>query len=1286
MRAGAAIACPLTPLNGTSRMDPREAAIALGLLAMLVLAVSAVPPRWLVRNALRLRWGLGLCSGLAAATNMALPAMQSVLEPISGIAPVSTAVGMLVFGPAAGLVSAAVVVLAYSVLQTPLAGTGLLAMLATSALAWAAHLLRARGHLLAALLTLALALPLVLKLCMQLGGSLAFSEQLHYLPWRFGLGVLVLGGAIEVLLHRARTIEALHDTHAALRQREQELRMALESVRGGSWEWQVAQQRFHCHGQLYEELGVLDGDPDTLWQRWNALRHPEDAERIAPQLQRNMAGLSEHFEAEFRIKTPTGQWRWLVTQGNVAERDAQGRALRVVGLHLDVTDYRATESALRISQAKYTAIYDTMADPAGITRVCDGRYLEVNPAFCDLLGLTREQVVGRTSVELGIWATDRERPTLMQALQRNGKVERLRLVAQRHGQPIAGLMSARPVQLGGHACLVFVFRDMRQEEQTRNTLLASNRLLQQAGRLARLGSWEDRPGQGIVYWSDTCYAIHGLAPGAPLPQRYIEEFVAPAWRNPMRTLLRKSILEQCEWSIEIEIVRADARLAWVRVRGEPVVDKGRVICVRGVMLDIDDTKRTEQRLRQSEERFARIFQLFPYPIGLTRRTGGQYVDVNPAWEETMGYSRSEALGQSAISLGIYTPAQRAALMEAVGAGGEVTNFEADMTVRSGEQRTVLQSMRSMDFDGQACWLFALHDITERKRSAERVREREELLSLTISAAALGLWDWNLQTGLVSGDSAWRAMRGAASGSDAAAVSWTSAAGPDAMEHIAAELARHTAHPATPFDATWRVSHPDGAARWIRSMGKIVRLDANGRALRMVGVSIDVTAQQAQEEHLQKLAHYDPLTSLPNRVLLAQKLDSAMDHAQRTQTLLGVAYLDLDGFKPVNDRFGHDAGDRLLVIAAARMQRLLQVQGCVARLGGDEFVILLPSLASIADCEQILHEVMESIAAPYTLQAQCVTVTASIGYTLYPQDGADADTLVRHADQAMYAAKQAGRNRFHRFDAAQERAMQQVLQEMAQLRCALAHGQFVLYLQPKVDMRRGTVVGAEALARWQHPQKGLLPPAAFLPLLENTEASPSFGAWVVDAALTLIGQLVQHKLYLPVSINIAAPHLQQPDFAQWMAQQLARHPQVPTGLLEIEITETAALYSIDVVAQTLKALRTLGVPTSLDDFGTGYSSLTYLRRLPLSTLKIDQSFVRDMLTDSGDLAIVQGVVGLAQSFGYSVIAEGVETVEQGERLLQMGCALAQGYGVARPMPVADFIEWSAQWQAPGAWRQ
>ena len=454
---------------------------------------------------------------------------------------------------------------------------------------------------------------------------------------------------------------------------------------------------------------------------------------------------------------------------------------------------------------------------------------------------------------------------------------------------------------------------------------------------------------------------------------------------------------------------------------------------------------------------------------------------------------------------------------------------------------------------------------------------------------------------------------------------------------------------------------------------------------MLGVSLDVTRQREQQEQLQRLAHFDALTGLPNRVQLAQRLQDTMEKARANGTQLGVAYLDLDGFKPVNDTLGHGAGDRLLVIVAARLTRALRPTDCVARLGGDEFVILLPDLKTREGCEQKLRQLMAHISAPYTLEAERVGITASIGYTLYPEDDADADTLLRHADQAMYQAKQNGRNRFHGFDAILARSQREQHIQIQRLGQALEHGEFTLYLQPQVDMDSGAVVGAECLVRWRHPQEGVLAPGAFLPALEGTELEIPFGEWVFAEALRCIATLRRQGLALPLGINIAARHLQQPGFARWIMGCLDSHPDAPAALVKLEITESAALYDVEHVAAELAQLRAQGITVALDDFGTGYSSLTYLRRLPMDTLKIDQSFVRDMLVDPGDLAIVQGVIGLARSFGLGVIAEGVETAPQGQRLQQLGCPLAQGYYIARPMPLEDFVHWAAHWKLPAGWQ-
>jgi diguanylate cyclase (GGDEF)-like protein/PAS domain S-box-containing protein len=442
---------------------------------------------------------------------------------------------------------------------------------------------------------------------------------------------------------------------------------------------------------------------------------------------------------------------------------------------------------------------------------------------------------------------------------------------------------------------------------------------------------------------------------------------------------------------------------------------------------------------------------------------------------------------------------------------------------------------------------------------------------------------------------------------------------------------------------------------------------------------DITKRKIAEEKLEHIGYYDPLTDLPNRVLLADRLNQAMMQCQRRNRSLTVAYLDLDGFKTINDTYGHDTGDGLLVAVSERMKKALREGDTLARIGGDEFIAVMVYLEKIEDSKPLLERLLKAVSEPVTVGDAVMQVSASIGVTIYPQDGVDADQLIRHADQAMYVAKQAGKNRYHLFDTALDIKIKIQQESIANVRSALGRSEFVLYYQPKVNMNTGDVIGVEALIRWQHPEHGLVPPLDFLPLIEGHAISLELGEWVIDTALAQISQWRSMGERLPISVNISAYQLQQNNFVTRLTALLAAHPEVNPHYLELEILETSALNDIGQVLDTMNACHELGVRFALDDFGTGYSSLTYLRRLPAYLIKIDQSFVRDMLESANDSAIVEGVVSLAKAFQREVIAEGVETIAHRVALLQLGCELAQGNGIARPMPADDIPEWVSSWK-------
>ncbi|MGZ5052529.1 MAG: EAL domain-containing protein [Methylobacter sp.] len=497
-----------------------------------------------------------------------------------------------------------------------------------------------------------------------------------------------------------------------------------------------------------------------------------------------------------------------------------------------------------------------------------------------------------------------------------------------------------------------------------------------------------------------------------------------------------------------------------------------------------------------------------------------------------------------------------------------------------------------------------------------------------------------------------------------------------------ELIRASGHSYGPFES--EIHTKDGGKGWILSTTFSIPIE--DERIYFVCMDVDITERKKLEEKLLANAHYDPLTNMPNRVLLADRLKLAMVQMQRRGRQLAVVFIDLDGFKSINDVHGHKIGDQLLMTIAARMKQTLRDGDTLARLGGDEFVAVLTDLADIEASEPMLARLLAAAAEPVWFDSLMLQVSASIGATVYPQpENIDADQLLRQADQAMYQAKLAGKNRYCLFDPVLDHVIRNRHESLERIALAIADREFVLHYQPKVNMRTGAVVGAEALIRWQHPDKGLLSPAHFLPLIEDHPLTVQLGEWVIDTALNQVMLWQTQGLGIPVSVNISARHLQQSGFAERLREIMARHPAVKPSSLNIEVLETSALEDIANVSKVMADCKAIGVEFALDDFGTGYSSLSYLKQLPVTMLKIDQSFVRDMLYNPDDLAILEGVLGLAEAFGRDVIAEGVETIEQGETLLRMGCELGQGYGIAKPLPADDFWAWSQDWRTYSAWQ-
>ncbi|CAM0557177.1 hypothetical protein EHLJMEHL_02265 [Vreelandella titanicae] len=446
------------------------------------------------------------------------------------------------------------------------------------------------------------------------------------------------------------------------------------------------------------------------------------------------------------------------------------------------------------------------------------------------------------------------------------------------------------------------------------------------------------------------------------------------------------------------------------------------------------------------------------------------------------------------------------------------------------------------------------------------------------------------------------------------------------------------------------------------------------------VLADLSAIPAHARHLNREVYFDALTGLPNLQLLTQLIQESMQHAEAKQLPLAVCSLDIDFFKNINDRLGPTVGDALLSSFSQRISHLLFGDDVLARVGGDEFVLLLHHGVD----DDFFEKLLGSIRQPMMIEGQSVHLTASLGVTLYPNDHVQGDVLLRHANQAMYRAKQRGRDTFHLFDPNHDRLLQVRHEQRQRFIDALTHNELCLYYQPQVDMRSGKVVGLEALIRWQHPEDGLLAPGQFLPIIDTTPLEVDLGEWVIERALRQLSEWQVQGIALPINVNISPTHLLVSDFSQRLGELLARYPDVPPVMLKLEVLESAAMHDIQAALQNMARCQSLGVSFAIDDFGTGFSSLTHLRQLPVSLIKIDQSFVRDMLTDQDDMAIVESVIYMANRFKRPMLAEGVETLDHAKALMALGCDLAQGYGIARPMPAESLPTWLANWPSREEW--
>jgi diguanylate cyclase (GGDEF)-like protein/PAS domain S-box-containing protein len=952
-------------------------------------------------------------------------------------------------------------------------------------------------------------------------------------------------------------------------------------------------------------------------------------------------------------------------------------------------------SDLRMALAQSTQIRQQLAlanlaldaSPLGVT-IADARQADLpliycNPSFERITGYSREESLGSNDrFLLGDDDQQQGLTHLRRAMSEGSACQVVLRNYRKDGRLFWNELILAPMyDAQGISHFISLQHDVTEREQLaeevavqREEQLLQSYLFSQTEDIADLGGWVLTLADSSMYWSAGCFRIYELDPyaGAPSFERaldYLDGNGRVLAENTLQQLLGG--LEQ--FDIEVRLLTAKGKNRWVRINGLADRDDGQLVRVYGAIQDISARKRAEQQLHERDERL-RLFFEAPL-IGMALTT------PDHAWEEVnfklcsiLGRSRKQLMATRWASL---SPSEdlvvEQKLLDEV-LSGVREGYELDKRFLRPDGSVVytrlnLRAVRHAN-GRVSMFLLLVEDISARQEAEARYRTIVEHApeAIMLFTPHGGMVDVN-----ENAQRLFRYTREELLGKVPLDLSPPKQADGQASAELGkVYLNAAIAGEAPVFD--WL--HRDSAGRQISCEVRLVRMP--GEQVLIRGSVTDISERQRYQREIERLAFSDELTGLPNRRLLLDRLQHAMDREWREGCLGALLFIDLDHFKTVNDSLGHLIGDDLLCEVTARLAGSLRAEDTLARMGGDEFVVLLEALDSDPELAAeyaalTARKLLKSLSGSYWIDGHELSISASIGIALHPLGSQVAADVLKQADTAMYRAKHAGRNDLHFFAPAMQVSIDQRLQLQNELRQAMQRGQMHLVFQPQLELACGRVAGVEVLVRWQHPEHGEIMPGQFIALAEETGLIQDLGNWVLEQACDALARWLPSWPQLVVAVNLSPRELRQVGCVERISACLQRH-RLPANALELEITEGVLLEDVDQCIANMQALRALGVHFAIDDFGTGYSSLTYLKRLPLDRLKIDRSFTQDMAGDSNGLMLVQTILVIARNLGLQCIAEGIESHTQLEILRQHGCSLGQGYYFSRPLAEAEFLEW------------
>ena len=802
-----------------------------------------------------------------------------------------------------------------------------------------------------------------------------------------------------------------------------------------------------------------------------------------------------------------------------------------------------------------------------------------------------------------------------------------------------------------------------------------------ATRTAGLGVWVHAIAHDRMIWDDQMFSLHGIAKDsfAGTFQGCLS-MVHPEDRQRVIDGVPDFSQRETISEVEYRIIWPDGSVHYIRsfALGQRNASS-QLTQVIGTSWDTTAQKQAEMKLRESEERYRVAFQTSPDAININRIVDGRFIDCNRAFLDMSGYKREEVIGRTSLEVGIWVDAgARQTMMNMLRQNSSVCGLEVQLRKKNGEIGWGQLSASTIELDGVPCILTVVRNITEAKAAAERLAAAQEALLAsevryrTAFQTSPDLVDINrLDDGTyIDANEAYLDILGFAReeviGRKPPELNiW---AHPDDRQKFVEMLRQNSK--CKNLEAQFQKK--DGTLLWGLVSASVIELDGVPCVLSVVR---DLSDAKAAQDKINNLSFYDPLTHLPNRRLLMDRLLRSPLSASRSRRKRALLFVDLDNFKMLNDALGHQTGDLLLQETALRLDSCVRESDTVARCGGDEFAVMLENLSEVvenaaAQAQIIGEKILAICGLPYMLAGRECHCPSSIGITVFGGEPESANEALQRAEIAMFQAKEAGRNTIRFFSPDLQASVHARAAMEEDIRRAIKAEQFMLYYQPQID--RGHLFGVEALLRWNHPERGFLPPDEFIPLAEETGLILPLGNWVLETACAQIAQWAKRKetAHISVSVNISARQIRHPNFVEQVLSVLKRTGANPKNLM-LELTESILVENIEDVIGKMTVLKSHGLSISLDDFGTGYSSLSYLKRLPLDQLKIDKAFIRDIMVDDTSGAIAQVIISLGRAMRLSVIAEGVETEEQREFISRLGCHAFQGFLFSRPLPLEEF---------------